>query len=103
MENVGIKYEFSAKPYLCSSSPEMPGWTFVSLPKKLSREIRDNFKCLEEGWGRMKITAKIGNNEWKTSIWFGKKQDTYLLPIKSEIRKKENIILDKEVEVVIWV
>lgn len=44
-----IKYEFSAKVYQYSSSAEMSGWIFVSLPKDLPVEIRDNFKWLEEG------------------------------------------------------
>ena len=35
MEGEGIKYEFSAKVYQYSSSPEMSGWTIVSLPKEL--------------------------------------------------------------------
>jgi len=103
MEIKGMKYKFSAKAYQYSSSVEMSGWTFVSLPKELSIEIRDNFKWLEEGWGRMKVIAKIGNSEWQTAIWFDTKQDTYLLPLKAEIRKKENIVLDKEVEIIIWV
>jgi len=103
MENIGIKYEFSAKVYQYSSSAEMCGWTFVSLPKAMSIEIRENFKQLEEGWGRMKVTAKTGNSEWKTAIWFDTKQDTYLLPLKSEIRKKEDIAPDKDIEITIWV
>lgn len=97
-----VKFEFSAKVYQYSSA-EMSGWTFVSLPKEMSIEIRDNFKWLEEGWGRMKVTAKIGNSEWQTAIWFDTKQDTYLLPLKAQIRKKENIVLDKDVKVIIWV
>ena len=103
MESNRIKYEFSAKVYQYSTSPEMSGWTFVSLPKEVSIEIRDNFKWLEEGWGRMKVTAKTGNSEWRTSIWFDTKQDTYLLPLKAAIRKKENIVFDEDVEIIIWV
>ena len=103
MESNGIKYEFSAKVYHYSTSADMIGWTIVSLPKEISIEIRDNFKQLEQGWGRMKVTAKIGNTEWQTAIWFDTKQDTYLLPLKATIRKKENIVLDKDVEIVIWV
>jgi len=99
----GIKYEFSAKVYQYSSSVEMSGWTFVSFPKEMSVEIRENFAQLEEGWGRMKITAKTGKSEWKTAIWFDINQDTYLLPLKAGIRKKENIVLDKEVDIIIWV
>ncbi len=103
MENKGTKFEFSAKVYYYSSSAEMSGWTFVSLPKELSIEIRDIFKWLEQGWGRMKVIAQVGISEWQTAIWFDKKQDTYLLPIKGEIRKKENIVLDKVIKVIIWV
>ena len=53
----------------------------------------------------MKVTAKIGGSEWKTSIWFDTKNDTYLLPIKAEIRKKEKIDMEagNEVKAAIWV
>ena len=97
-----VKYEFSARAYQHSSSIEMCGWTFVSLPKELSAEIRGNFRCLEEGWGRMKVTAKLGNSEWQTAIWFDIKQDTYLLPLKAKIRKQENVSLGEDLQVTIW-
>ena len=61
MEN-GIKYEFTAKPWLHE-------WLFVAMPEEMAREIRDNLKFQEEGWGRMKATAKIGDTEWDTAIW----------------------------------
>ena len=37
------------------------------------------------------MTAKTGNTQWETAIWFDTKLDTYLLPLKAEIRKKEKI------------
>ena len=97
-----VKYEFSARAYQYSSSKEMCGWAFVSLPKELSREIRENYKYLEECWGRMKVTAKLANSEWKTAIWFDTKQDTYLLPLKAKIRKQENVVLGEDLQIVIW-
>ena len=103
MENKGIRYEFTAKPYIYSSSADMIGWTFVSLPNDLSLEIRNNFKWLEQGWGRMKVTVKIGSTEWQTSIWFDTKQDTYLLPLKAIVRKKEKIVHNKDVNIIILV
>ena len=98
-----VKYEFSAKAYQYSSSKEMSGWIFVSLPKELSVEIRENFKHLEEGWGRMKVTATLGRSEWQTAIWFDTKQDTYLLPLKAKIRKQENVVIGEDVQVTILV
>ena len=97
------EYEFLAKAYQSSSSKEMCGWIFVSLPKELSKEIRTNFKCLEEGWGRMKVIAKLGGSEWQTAIWFDTKQDTYLRPLKAKIRKQENVVLGEDVKVTILV
>ena len=103
MEGNGIKFEFSAKVFNYSSAADMVGWTIVLLPKELSMEIRDNFKREEQGWGRMRITAKTGNSEWQTAIWFDTKHDTYLLPIKAAIRKKENIAPDQVVKIAIWI
>ncbi|MGG5332555.1 DUF1905 domain-containing protein [Enterococcus sp. AZ163] len=103
MAPIGLKYEFSAAVYHYSSSPEMTGWTMVSLPKDLAEAIRNDFKDREEGWGRMKITAEIGNSLWQTAIWFDTKQDTYLLPLKAAIRKKEKIIENQIINVAIWI
>ena len=98
-----VKYEFSAKAYQYSSSEDMCGWTFASLPKKLSMEIRDNFKHLEEGWGRMKVTAKLGDSEWQTAIWFDTKQEAYLLPLKAKIKIQEKVVLGEDVKILILI
>jgi Domain of unknown function (DUF1905) len=98
--NGKIKFEFSAKAWQHASSG---GWHFVSLPEELAKEIRENLKSDEEGWGRLKAIAKIGNSEWKTAIWFDTKMRTYLLPLKAEIRKKEHLEVGKNVETIIWI
>lgn len=100
MKSNGIKYKFTAKPWLYAG----PGsWHFVSLPNELAQEIRNALKSEEEGWGRLKAKAKIGNSEWMTAIWFDTKMNTYLLPLKAEIRKKENLAIGKDVETVLWI
>ncbi len=91
-----IKYEFLATPW-------QQCWYFVSLPEEMASEIRENLRFQEEGWGRMKAMAKIGDSQWETAIWFDTKRKTYLLPIKTDIRKRENIGVDKEVKVCIWI
>ena len=101
MENKGIKYEFTAKVWNYSSTGGTCGWYIACLPKEMSKEIRENLKFLEEGWGLLKMTAKIGNSQWATAIWFDTKLQTYLLPIKAEIRKKEKIETDKDVKIMI--
>ncbi len=91
-----INYKFSANLWKDTSSG---GWVFVSLPKNISKEIRDNLKWQEEGWGRMKASASIKNVEWDTAIWFDTKTDTYLLPVKAVIRKKAHLELNDLINV----
>jgi len=57
------------------------GWHFISLPKALSNKVRKQYGYSEEGWGRLKTTAKIGKSEWKTSVWYDTKSKGYLLPV----------------------
>lgn len=98
--NGKVKYQFTAKTWQHASPG---GWHFISLPKEMSKEIRKYLQSEEEGWGRLKATAKIGDSEWNTAIWFDTKGNTYLLPLKAEIRKKECIEAGKNLEVIIWI
>lgn len=95
-----IKYQFSAK--LWKDKPE-GGWFFITLPKDFSEEIRSQLQWQEEGWGRMKAVAEINDLSWKTSIWFDTKSKHYLLPVKSEVRKKLSLKDGDEVSVTLLV
>lgn len=94
-----IKYNFSGKVWQYSAPS---GWYFVSLPQNIAKEIRDMLKSEEEGWGRLKTVAQIGKSEWKTAVWYDSKKNTYILPLKADIRKKEIIEIDKNIEVALW-
>ena len=94
-----IKYKFTAQMW--KHNP--PGaWYFISLPKHISQEIRENLKWQEEGWGRMKVNAQIAETIWETAIWFDTKRETYLLPIKAEIRKQCKLNTDENIEITLW-
>lgn len=95
-----IEYAFSTKMWRYESQG---GWYFVSLPKDMSKEIRTHLGWQEEGLGRMKTTAKIETTAWETAIWFDTKADTYILPIKVEIRKKTKLEIDKSFEMCIFI
>lgn len=95
-----ISYDFSSSVWKYESTA---GWYFVSLPKKISKEIRENSKDLEEGWGRLKAEVCLGKSQWKTAIWFDTKMDTYILPLKADIRRRERIEVGHELSVKIWI
>ncbi|WP_035483138.1 DUF1905 domain-containing protein [Gaetbulibacter saemankumensis] len=97
---VKIQYHFSAKIWQHNAPG---GWHFTSVPNFISKEIRENLKWQEEGWGRMKAIAEIGSKRWETAIWFDTKRNTYILPIKAEIRKKLNLTTNDMIHLTIWV
>lgn len=95
-----LQYRFSAEVWQYAGQG---AWYFVSLPEKLSKEIRTTFRSQEGGWGRLTATALIGKSEWKTAIWFDSKRNTYLLPLKAEIREKEELAGGKKVKVTVYI
>ena len=95
-----IPYRFSAVVWQYGANG---GWHFVSLPKELAKEIRENLGWQEEGWGRLKAVANVGSSEWDTAIWFDTKMDTYLLPLKADIRRKENLKAGSEATLILLI
>lgn len=94
-----IQYEFSATIWQHASPG---GWFFVSLPNEMAGEIRMALKSQEEGWGRLKATAQVGESTWETAIWYDSKRKTYLLPLKEEIRKTEQLDASTAIKVILW-
>ena len=87
------EYSFKSEVWLY---PGMSGWHFVTVPKKDSQKITKDFTGLTKGWGSLPVNVTVGKTVWKTSIFPDKKTETFLLPVKSEVRKKEGIF-DKDI------
>lgn len=75
------------------------GWFFLSLPTKLSAEIREQLCWQEQGWGRMPARARIALLEWDTSIWYDSTLKCYLLPVKAVIRREAKLLPGHPVEI----
>ena len=65
-------------------------WHFVTIPKKFSKIITDNFGESKRGFGSIRVQVSVGESKWKTSI-FPMKEGTFVLPLKAQIRKEEKI------------
>ncbi|MCE3012675.1 MAG: DUF1905 domain-containing protein [Proteobacteria bacterium] len=96
MQKTKLQTEFSFKAKLWKYEGPA-GWCFVTIPKTTAKRIRAIHHWSEEGWGRLKTTVTIGSSIWKTSIWFDTKADSYLLPVKVMIRKKEKLVIGRSV------
>ena len=81
---------------------EKASWHFITLPQDKSEEIKyfsENIQGKRRGWGAVKVTATIGKTCWETSIFPSSQLDAYILPIKSDVRKKEQIFPGNDVSV----
>ncbi len=81
-------FSFKAKVWL---TPGHAAWHFITVPENISEEIDFFFKEFKRGWGSLPVLATIGDTSWRTSIFFEKKNNCYLLPLKTEIRKAESV------------
>lgn len=45
----------------------------------------------------------MGETEWKSAIWYDTKLETYLLPLKSEIRKKVAVVINESINIEIYI
>lgn len=77
--------------------PGMGGWRFLGLPLKEGKEIKEKCGKNAKGWGSLPVEVTIGTTTWETSIFPDKKSGSYLLPLKAQVRKKEEIDDDEKV------
>ena len=75
-------------------------WVFVLLPAAASDEISETVQP-RPGFGSVRVAARIGTTEWKTSIFPSKEFGSYLLPIKRSVREHEHIETGDTTEVTV--
>jgi hypothetical protein len=94
---IGEVWKYPDKEHQSKNAAAMKGtWYFITLPKKQSKEIKELFgEPFRRGWGSVPVQVTIGSTSWKTSIFPDKIANAYLLPVKAEVRKKENITSNK--------
>jgi hypothetical protein len=96
---IDINFTFIGKCWLWQGKG---AWHFITLPQDKSEEIKffaDNHFGKRRGWGSVRVSANIGCMEWQTSIFPASNLDAYILPLKSEVRKKQKIAVGDNVQV----
>ena len=78
--------------------PGFGGWHFFTIGKSISGRIKKLMQGQFRGFGSIRVKSQIGKSEWRTSI-FPTKEGKYILPIKADIRKKEEISIDDIIRV----
>ena len=83
-----MRYEFTAELWRHSGAA---GWHFVTLPSDLSQRIRTIAGGLLNSFGSLRVIARVGSTSWKTSVFFDRKANAFLLPVKADVRRKARI------------
>lgn len=85
-----------SKTYTCKEKVWLyPGanaqWHFVTLTKEIGQEIKRTYGQHARGFGSLPVEVTIGQTFWNTSIFPDKYSGSYLLPLKAQVRKREDI------------
>lgn len=73
-------------------------WYFITVPEEQSGQIRAHSLADRRGFGAVRVEAAIDEIKWRTSL-FPLNRGGYLLPVKSEIRRKTGVAAGDEVTV----
>ena len=92
-------FTFDAEPWLFHTG----GWVFASIPTDISQSIREMDRFPRKGFGSIRVEVTVGNSTWRTSNFPDSKLSQYVLPIKKDIRKKEQIAVGEIVTIQITV
>ena len=66
-------------------------WFFTSLPEDLSDQIREIPRPYR-GFGSVRVIARVGGSEWRTSIFPSSSSGAYVLPLKKKVRDAESLV-----------
>jgi len=64
-------------------------WYFVTVPQEQVSNLKAISGFVTYGWGMIPATVRIGETKWKTSLF--PKDGSYVVPIKTSVRKAEEL------------
>ena len=96
--NTQSVYRFRAKLWRWSAGKT--AWYFLTLPAKVSREVRlVDAGPRRTGFGSLRVEVTLGSSTWQTSIFPSAPLKAYLLPVKAQVRKKEGLLEGRQMNV----
>lgn len=66
-------------------------WYFVTLPGDIADEIEQESDGMRGGFGSVKVLVTVGSTTWSTSLFPSKEHESYLLPMKKQVRVAEDL------------
>ena len=65
-------------------------WHFITLPAHIAAEITAQ-SGPRRGFGSVRVRASVAATSWTTSVFPDSKRDSYVLPVKKEVRRIERL------------
>jgi hypothetical protein len=96
MSKAKTVYTMTEKVFLYPG--ESANWHFVPVTKTVGREIKEKYGKHAKGFGSLPVTVTIGQTTWQTSIFPDKYSGSYILPLKAQVRKKEDVGVNEKIE-----
>ena len=96
---------FSARLQIWTNESERSSVGFVILPPTATEQVNAHelMRRLElgkrRGFGSVKVTARIGETEWQTSIFPQKGRESWFMAIKAAVRRAEEIEEGDQVQI----
>jgi hypothetical protein len=79
------------------ASESVGTWVFLTLPPEVSDDVR-LLSGPPTGFGSVRVEVTLGTSTWRTSV-FPDKARGYVLPVKSAVRRREDLELGDRVAV----
>jgi hypothetical protein len=88
MSDIGPTFEFTAELW----EHEKGNWCFVSVPEDEGEEIHAiTDDVLTRGFGSVKVDVVVGPCRWSTSLFPDKATGSFVLPVKQDVRRKNDV------------
>jgi len=71
--------------------PGGAAWYFVRLPPEVTDGILARHEGSQRAFGSLPVSVALGHSVWTTSLFFDSRSESYLLPVKSDVRKREHV------------
>ena len=72
-------------------------WHFITVPEEHCDELQASATVISYGWGMIPVTARVGETEWKTSLF--PKEGRYIVPVRVAVQMAEGLELGDTVTV----
>jgi hypothetical protein len=67
------------------------GWHFVTLPPEAADQVEQECAGVQRGFGSVRVEVTVGTTTWRTSVFPDKRSGSFVLPLKVQVRRQEDL------------